>query len=118
MSEKEREIARSILEKVGGVTNIDTLQHCMTRIRLTLHDPDRVNEDEIRAIPGVAGIVHSSNQLQIILGPGTAAQVAREIAEETGLQLGEVRDPEAEKQDRSRGPVQRFLRRLANIFVP
>ncbi|GAA5346694.1 PTS transporter subunit EIIC [Planifilum fimeticola] len=118
MSEEEREIARSILEKVGGVTNIDTLQHCMTRIRLTLHDPDRVKEDEIRAIPGVAGIVHSSNQLQIILGPGTAAQVAREMAEETGLKLGEVRDPEAEKQDRSRGPVQRFLRKLANIFVP
>ncbi len=118
MAEKEREIARSILEQVGGVTNIDTLQHCMTRIRLTLRNPEKVNEDKIRAIPKVAGIVHSSNQLQIILGPGTAAQVAREISEETGLQLGEVRDPEAEKQDRSRGPVQRFLRKLANIFVP
>lgn len=118
MSEKEREIARSVLEKVGGKDNIETLQHCMTRLRLSLSNPEQVNEEEIRAIPGVAGIVHSSGQLQIILGPGTAAEVARVIAEETGLSLGEVRDVEAERQDRSTRPVQKFLRRLANIFVP
>ncbi len=118
MSEKEREIARSVLEQVGGKDNIKALQHCMTRLRISLHHPERVNEEKIRSIPGVSGIVHSSNQLQIILGPGTAAQVAREIAKETGLELGEVRDAEAEKQDRKRRPVQRFLRRLANIFVP
>jgi len=118
LSEREREIARSVLEQVGGVTNIDTLQHCMTRLRLTLRNPEQVNVEKIKAIPGVAGIVHSSNQLQIILGPGTAAQVAQEIAKETGVNVGEVRDPEAERQDRGRRPLQRFLRRLANIFVP
>ena len=73
--------------------------------------------EKLRSIPGVAGIVQSSRQLHIILGPGTA-RLFGEMAKETGLNSGEVRIPEADNRNRGRRPVRQFLRRLANIFVP
>ena len=42
--------AKQILAKVGGESNIVNVNHCMTRLRLTLKDESIVKDDEIKAI--------------------------------------------------------------------
>mgnify|MGYP002240141794 CR=1 FL=1 len=41
---------KTIIEAVGGSNNIVTLQHCMTRLRFTLKDESKANDQKIEAI--------------------------------------------------------------------
>ena len=47
--------------------NVAQLEHCSTRLRFTLNDQKKVDEDKLKAVPGVMGVVRS-NQFQIIIG--------------------------------------------------
>lgn len=64
--------AKEILEKVGGEANIVSASHCMTRLRLTLKDESIVQDEEIKAIKGVAGIMKKAGQYQIVIGNDVA----------------------------------------------
>ena len=50
-------IARAIVENVGGVGNIDSVTHCMTRLRLVLKDNSKASTEAVKAIDGVMGVV-------------------------------------------------------------
>ena len=60
--------AKQILAKVGGESNIVNVNHCMTRLRLTLKDESIVKDDEIKAIKGVVGVMKKAGQYQIVIG--------------------------------------------------
>ncbi len=62
-------IAPQIIAAVGGAENITTHTHCMTRLRFVLADKKKVNEEELKAIDGVKGIVDQAGQYQIVIGP-------------------------------------------------
>jgi PTS system sucrose-specific IIC component len=114
----ERNLARSLLDLLGGESNITRIGYCMTRLRVTPKNLDAVRLDEIQSHPDVMGIVETSGQLQIILGPGTVTKVAGILSEEVGLDADEVQDVKAQISDRNRTPLKLFLRKLANIFIP
>jgi sucrose PTS system EIIBCA or EIIBC component len=116
--EKERELALSILEHVGGRENLLSLHHCMTRLRLTPKKRDSVDLEKLKGISGVMGVVEQSGQLQIILGPGVVNKVTRYLTDETGMEAESVEDLQAAVQDTNRTPFKLFLRKLANIFIP
>lgn len=60
--------AKEILEKVGGEANVVNVSHCMTRLRLTLKDESLVNDDEVKAIQGVVGVMKKAGQYQVVIG--------------------------------------------------
>lgn len=62
------EIARKVLEAVGGKDNISQVTHCMTRLRLNLKDQGIPNDEEVKKIAGVLGVVRSGGQYQIVIG--------------------------------------------------
>jgi PTS system glucose-specific IIC component len=51
----------------GGRENIQSLDACITRLRVQLVDPERANADRLKAL-GAAGVVRFSNNLQAIFG--------------------------------------------------
>ena len=67
----KNEIAKQIVEAVGGAGNIKTLSHCMTRLRFTLKDSSKANDDAAKKIQGVKGISKPAGQYQMIIGTGT-----------------------------------------------
>lgn len=70
---REKEIAQKIYAIVGPKDNIETVTHCMTRLRLHLvKDADLA---ELKAIPGVLGVNQNGDELQIVLGPGKVIRV-------------------------------------------
>ncbi|MFJ1974330.1 PTS transporter subunit EIIC [Streptomyces sp. NPDC087903] len=116
--------AAAILPLVGGPANVTSVAHCMTRLRLGLADRSLVDEEALRALPGVLGVV-SDDTYQIVLGPGVVARVTPEFEAlvtaartradglaERGAGLCEAR------RARNATPLKLALRRLANIFVP
>ena len=63
---------------LGGAANLKTVNACMTRLRLTLNNPDAIDEARLRAL-GARGFVRPGGDgLQVVLGP-IADQVAGEI---------------------------------------
>lgn len=60
--------AKEILKKVGGEENIVSVNHCMTRLRLVLKDESIVQDEEVKAIKGVVGVMRKGGQYQIVIG--------------------------------------------------
>ena len=75
-------LAREILQAVGGINNISSVTHCMTRLRFTLKDSSIPKDDEVKKIEGVLGVVRAGGQYQIIIG-----QIVPKVYE-TLLKLG------------------------------
>ncbi len=63
-----KKIAQDVLEAVGGAANITSVSHCMTRLRFNLKDESLAPDDAVKKVAGVAGVMHSGGQTQIIIG--------------------------------------------------
>lgn len=67
-------LCREVIDAIGGSSNILSVAHCATRLRLTLKDPVKAkNEQEIKKINGVLGLVMRNDEYQVIIGPGVEA---------------------------------------------
>ncbi len=64
---KGSERAAKILEAIGGKDNVEVLDACITRLRLTLKDPSLVNQSTLKAL-GAAGVLMAGNSVQAIFG--------------------------------------------------
>lgn len=64
--------AKKILHKLGGKENVISLVHCMTRLRFTLKDESIVDDESVKKIKGVMGIMKKAGQYQIIIGNDVA----------------------------------------------
>ncbi|MFF9059824.1 PTS transporter subunit EIIC [Streptomyces sp. NPDC014882] len=75
MPTDDRATAAALLPLVGGPANVTSVAHCMTRLRLGLADPSRADEEALRAVPGVLGLVVDGGSYQVVLGPGVVGRV-------------------------------------------
>lgn len=66
----DKNIAQQIIDAVGGVENIKTLGHCMTRLRFTLINEAKADDEAAKKIKVVKGLSKSAGQYQMILGTG------------------------------------------------
>ena len=61
-------VAKKILEKIGGESNVNSVQHCMTRLRFVLKDERKADDEAIKKIKGVMGVTKQGGQYQVIIG--------------------------------------------------
>lgn len=62
------EVAKVILEGIGGKDNVTSIDNCITRLRLEIKDYTKVDEKKIKSA-GVAGVVRpSKTAVQVIVG--------------------------------------------------
>ncbi|QIL46793.1 PTS transporter subunit EIIC [Vagococcus coleopterorum] len=62
------ERAQAITEGLGGLDNLDTVDCCATRLRVTVKDGEKVSEEALKAT-GAKGVVTKGNGIQVIYGP-------------------------------------------------
>ncbi|MEH0444719.1 MULTISPECIES: PTS transporter subunit EIIC [unclassified Streptomyces] len=112
--------AAAILPLVGGPANVLSVAHCMTRLRLDLADPSRADEEALRALPGVLGVVVADGAFQIVLGPGVVTRVTADFEQLTAAHRLAARGAglKARQRERDATPLKSALRRLAAVFVP
>ncbi|MFM0687391.1 PTS glucose transporter subunit IIBC [Paraburkholderia strydomiana] len=60
--------SRELVLAFGGRSNIDSLDACITRLRISVKNPALVNEGKLKAL-GAAGVVRVGNGVQAIFGP-------------------------------------------------
>lgn len=90
-------LGKSILEKVGGEKNISALNHCATRLRFNLNDDSIPVDAEVKAIPGVMGVVKKGGQYQVVIG-SDVANVYKAINSMTNIQEGSGGEGPKEKK--------------------
>ncbi|MDR2143604.1 MAG: PTS transporter subunit EIIC [Treponema sp.] len=60
--------AKTILEGLGGAANIAGLDNCVSRLRVDINDPSKVDDPKIKSA-GVLGIIHpTKTSIQIVVG--------------------------------------------------
>ncbi|WP_315308920.1 PTS N-acetylmuramic acid transporter subunit IIBC [Pantoea vagans] len=124
-------LLRDILQAVGGAQNIAACGHCMTRLRLTLNQPEQVDLTQLKSLPGVLGVIDSEAQLQIVLGPGkaqTAAEGMQSLLTEGDTapapqggtaELSQLAAQQKQQlKAKQTSSVHQFLSRFATIFTP
>lgn len=121
-------LSEQILAAVGGKENVQSNMVCMTRLRIKTADPSKVDSEAIKAIDGVMGLVEDAEYLEVVLGPGVVNKVIVEFSKLTGVAAGDASEDDvvsaakdnkaAQKAKYENKPVQRFLKKIANIFVP
>ncbi|WP_152600701.1 PTS system trehalose-specific EIIBC component [Pontibacillus yanchengensis] len=108
--------AKQILEAIGGQENIAAATHCVTRLRLSLHDESKVDQDKLESIESVKGSFSTNGQFQIVIGQGTVEKMYKELNE---LGVGEAtKDDVKAASSEKMNPLQRAIKTLADIFIP
>lgn len=106
-------LGKSILEKVGGEKNISALNHCATRLRFNLNDDSIPVDAEVKAIPGVMGVVKKGGQYQVVIG-SDVANVYKAINGMTNIQDGSGEEGPKEKKK----VLDVIIDTMSGIFTP
>lgn len=115
------ELAKKMIEKLGGNENISQATNCMTRLRVDVKNVNLVKVEELKALEGVLGLMVADNHYQVILGPGKVQKIADICFGELGLTKHTAsweENKEAIKAKQSQNMLQRTLKSIASIFAP
>lgn len=118
----DKEIAKKLIELVGGRDNIKSVENCMTRCRLEIRDMSKVDIDKIEKLEGTLGVVQAEGQLQVIYGPGKVNKVTQEVKNLLGTKilLGDEAVQETKKRLKEKNDTKfkNALKKLGNVFIP
>lgn len=124
-----------VLEKVGGKSNVLAATNCMTRLRIDVKDDAKIEEEALKNIEGVMGIVHNKiGYVEVVVGPGkcrkcadicaamgipaAAGAEAAETKAATSTQNDWQANKAAVKANQKQGKVKNMLKTFGEIFVP
>ena len=68
MPSKYDGLARIIIQNVGGKSNINSVAHCITRLRFKLKDESKANKEVLESTDGVIKVMQSGGQYQVVIG--------------------------------------------------
>ncbi|MBF0787912.1 MULTISPECIES: PTS beta-glucoside transporter subunit IIBCA [unclassified Streptococcus] len=110
------EIAKKVIDALGGRDNVRSVAHCATRLRVMVVDEGKINKDTVEAIEKVQGAFFNSGQYQIIFGTGTVNKIYDEVVA-LGLPTSSKDEMKAEVAKQGNA-FQRAIRTFGDVFVP
>ena len=84
-----KDLAKNVLDLVGGEQNISGLTHCATRLRFVLKDDNKADLKALDQLEGVLKAQNSGGQVQVVIGAKVDA-VYSEVKNLTSDQIGEL----------------------------
>lgn len=110
------EIAKKVIDAIGGVENVNSVAHCATRLRVMVKDESKIDKDTVENIEKVQGAFFNSGQYQIIFGTGTVNKIYDEVVA-LGLPTASKEEQKAEAAKQGNF-FQRAIRTFGDVFVP
>jgi len=120
MAKKDyKKLSDDIIAVVGGVGNILSASHCMTRLRLNLRDDAKLNAEEAKKIPGVINLIQQNGEQQFVIGQDVAS-LYEEIIKNDIKAAGSIDDADAFKADTQKkgNVVEAILSYVGGTFSP
>lgn len=110
------EIAKKVIDALGGRENVRSVAHCATRLRVMVVDENKIDKDTVEDIEKVQGAFFNSGQYQIIFGTGTVNKIYDEVVA-LGLPTATTGEQKAEAAKQGNA-FQRAIRTFGDVFVP
>ena len=110
------EIAKSVIEAIGGKENVSSVAHCATRLRIMVKDKEKIDTNRVENIEKVQGAFFNAGQFQIIFGTGTVNRIYDEVVS-LGLPTSTTSEMKAEAAKQGNW-FQRSVRTFGDVFVP
>ncbi|MGY3707674.1 glucose PTS transporter subunit IIA [Granulicatella adiacens] len=110
------EIAKSVIEAIGGKDNVSSVAHCATRLRIMVKDKEKIDTNRVENIEKVQGAFFNAGQFQIIFGTGTVNRIYDEVVS-LGLPTSTTSEMKAEAAKQGNW-FQRSVRTFGDVFVP
>ena len=111
-----QEIAKKVIDALGGRENVNSVAHCATRLRVMVKDEGKINKEVIENLEKVQGAFFNSGQYQIIFGTGTVNKMYDEVV---ALGLPTTSKDEMKAEAAKQGNwFQRAIRTFGDVFVP
>ncbi|GGH41589.1 PTS beta-glucoside transporter subunit EIIBCA [Paenibacillus silvae] len=111
------QLAKDILSRVGGPKNVNSVFHCVTRLRFKLKDESVAKTEELKNLPGVITVMQSGGQYQVVIGnevPDVYKAVVKAGNFPTEGQVEESADHSGKKV----GLFSRFIDMISGVFTP
>ena len=115
MAEKYEELASQIIELIGGRDNVNTVTHCITRVRFKLKDESRTDDEKLTELPQIIKVMHANGQFQIVVG-GIVEDVYEAVLKAGGFTGGGSVD--ADDDAGPKGPADVAIDLISGIFQP
>lgn len=115
MAKNYDELAQDILGHVGGRDNVNSLVHCITRLRFRLKDESKADDEYLKQCEGVVTVVKSGGQYQVVIG-NEVTDVFDAVNKVGHLKTNEALDEQDEEAPK--GFVAKFIDLMSKIFAP
>lgn len=84
---KYEDLAKAIVKNIGGKENVNSLTHCITRLRFKLKDESKAKDEVIKNMDGVVTVMKSGGQYQVVIG-NHVPEVYADVMPLLGLEEG------------------------------
>ena len=108
--------SKKILELVGGEVNINSVSHCMTRLRFVIKDENLIDKEGIENLNIVKGTFSQGGQFQVIIG-NNVAEMYKEMVKGTNLKIVS-KDEVKHEGAKNMNVFQKIAIFLSEIFAP
>jgi PTS system beta-glucosides-specific IIC component len=112
---KYEQLAKSIIENVGGKENVYSVVHCITRLRFKLKDEGKANTDVLKNMDGVVTVMKSGGQYQVVIG-NNVPDVYKDVVAIGGFQS--QTPEEAVDHGEKQGLFNAFIDIISGILTP
>lgn len=109
---KNQDIAKRVLELVGGEANVNSVVHCATRLRFKLKNEEKAHTDKLNQDPDVIQVVKSGGQYQVVIG-SHVSDVYKEL-----LSISSLGNNEEEEEGPKGNIFNRLIDVISSVFTP
>ncbi|MEK4915012.1 beta-glucoside-specific PTS transporter subunit IIABC [Bacillus sp. FSL E2-8887] len=110
---KYEQLAKDIIENVGGKENIISVVHCITRLRFQLRDEGKAKTDVLKNMEGIVTVMKSGGQYQVVIGNHVPDVY------EAVVTIGDLHTSAPEEADsKKKGVFNQFIDVISSIFSP
>lgn len=109
---KYENLAKNIIQNIGGEQNIISLTNCITRLRFKLKDEEKADTNVLKEMDGVVTVVKSAGQYQVVIGTHV-----NDVRKDIDYLLGDKQDEESIETAKG-NPFDRFVDIVSGTFQP
>lgn len=111
------QLAKEIINQVGGKNNIENVIHCVTRLRFFLKDDNIPIKENIEKLEGVMAVVIQGGQYQVVIGQEVES-VFNEVEKILGNKIESKMSKSNESKRNHKNVVFGFLETITGTITP
>ncbi|OMF15262.1 PTS beta-glucoside transporter subunit IIABC [Paenibacillus amylolyticus] len=111
------QLAKDILTRVGGRENVNSVFHCVTRLRFKLKNESVAKTEELKNLPGVITVMQSGGQYQVVIG-NEVPDVYKAVVKAGNFPTEGQFEEEADNSGKKVGLFSRFIDMISGVFTP